>query len=194
MSGQVLAGQFDRVDPAYQPGFMVLVDGDGTPTTGYTPGATRVDQLPFSPTLVEKWSVIGYSVRVRLGLSRTITDGQMWGRLGSLWAGLISDSSLKPAQYANFPIDLSTFVKVFDGAQDEIRWVTNPGSFTAPGNIPDNTYTLIADTFMLPQPVEVRSGAQVQMCLVQTPSLLTVSAGTMQFNVRDCTYSVIYND
>lgn len=193
MSGQVLAGAFTRDDPSFALGQAVLVDGQSTALTAFTGGSTRLAQLPFQPNLTETWQVIGYSTRIRMGLAgQGAALGQMWGRLGNLWAGLVTDSSLKPSFNANFPIDLSTFVKVFDGGQDDLRFVNSPASSSPPGAL---DYTLLAGTFMLPQPIIVRSGSQVQMCLVLTPSMLTCSgAGLMNIIVQDCSYSVLYND
>lgn len=194
MSGQVLAGEFERNDPAYlTPGVAALVDGDGFGVTNYTTGTTRLDQLPFSPNLTERWTIIGYSVRIRMGLLQN-GAGPMWGRIGNLWAGLISDSPLASAQSPNFPIDLSTFVQVFNGGQDTLRLVADPSTFATPALINDAQYSLIAQTFMLPQPIQVRSGSQLQMALIMTPSMLTSLAGLTRILVRSCSYSVLYND
>lgn len=187
MSGQVLAGEF----PTLPPTNSVYGDTIAGPTTGFTTGLTRVVPLQLQPTLVERWQIIGYSVRIRLGLAFFLPSGQIWGRLGQLWTGLVTDSSLTPANVATFPSDLSTFVKVWDGQNDDIREVNlnelNAGTANPLG------YTLIAQTFMLPQPIEIRSGSQIQMALVLTPSMITTLTAAELVILR-ASYSVIYND
>lgn len=184
MSGQVLAGEFQR-DAT---GLVIAPDVGLAGSTTYTPGATRTDPLHLQPTLVETWSIVGFTVRVRLALMASTNVGQVWGRLGTLWAGLITDSSLPSQQLAGFPTDLSTMTAIWDGKQDEVR--------TVPLAVPVNPLdcSLIAATFMLPQPISVRSGSQLQMGLVLTPSMLTCAAGTLGLLVLSCSYSVIYND
>lgn len=197
---QIQTGSFPRQD--LKPTNVVLYDGPVSNIAQFTAGGVRVANLNIQPTLVQKWAVIGWSIRMRIGLQLatpgTVTGQGLatYGRLGDVWVGLVADASasnaggvdvtpgiVKPGS-ASFPFDLSTFEKVFDGSSDPIR---QPANLT----IADQ-YQLIGVTYGLPSPIEVVSGTQLQMALVQTPTL--AGPGMFGLIVYSCDFSVIYND
>lgn len=186
-----------RTSGTFLPGFgtnevladVLTIAGGG----GYSPGKTRVQQLSNSPSLVKPWTVYGWTMEIRLGYQFTtsgVAPGSPFGRMGDLWGGLLIDTPLSDSPFAaNLPPDLSTFTKIWEGNTDPVRQVA--------GSSPVTAFQLVPVTFMLPSPVVARSGAQLAMGLVLTPSLwgsTAASADTHQLRIPTAFFSVIYTE
>lgn len=172
----------------------ILIDENVTVTTAYTTGAVRSADLQVQPSLTEKWQILGWTVRAHIGLFlQAIGGGQYHGRLGDLWGGLVVDADLPQSGApfsggAQFPPDLSTFAKIWDGGTDPIRRCLV---------LTDREkYQLAQLTYTLPQPVDVRPGSNLQMAVVLTPSLMGIGPGgsSVDLVVADAYYSVLYDD
>lgn len=163
----------------------------GPRLTDRTDGFFAADPLVTSPTQVETWEITGFSVQVRLaaGIS-TLATVTYWARFGDIWAGVLKDFPL-PGHTpilpiwppARFPPDLSTFIKIWDGAEDRIA-VTNANS-SAPEN-----YSQISVSTVLPFPITVQPGSQLAFAVVMTPSILDAEISVF---VSDITYAINYN-
>lgn len=176
--------------------------GVGLPPA-WTAGVIRVVPVGVQPSLVQRWTVLGFSVQIRIAMQftpRNVFNSQplaAYGTFGKLYAGLLFDATtsnsggmMNGSQLpggAYFPFDLSTFTVVWDGSEDSARVIAQGA-----GNAPDSSFSLLAETFMFPSPVAIRSGSNMEMALVLTPSVLSpCDAGLI---VRSCAYSVIYDD
>jgi hypothetical protein len=190
VSSQTLPGTFRR-SLGLGPDHVVLTDL-GPNFADWTTGAVRVSPMPIWPSLMQRWRVLGFSTRGRLYGVRV--NPPTFGRLGKLLVGLLVDAPLTDAGsglpgVAQFPVDLSTFDTVWDGQQDQLRFIAPP--FVPAALIPDESCGLIGKTFMFPSPVEVGSGAQMQMAAVLTPSL---TAGALNLVLKSLDYSLIYEE
>lgn len=153
-----------------------------------TNGLTMAVPIQGGPSFAAGWSILAFSLQVKIGLNTVNTPaGQGWGRLGALWAGLLTGSNVaapdddlawKPA---SFPVDLSTFIKIWDGSTDGISSVVTNG--------PEADWTLIAGTFQLPFPLKVSPGTPLGFCLILTPSIVD---NRRFIWVKSCQYSIIY--
>lgn len=206
MSIQTIAGAFTQVPISYTLGFggtAVCQDpGGGGAFSAYTSGITRVSPLTVQPSLVQDWSVLGITVQTRaavVAINRP-TVAFTFGRFGSIWAGLFLDTPVRDFGPPQFPADMSPFTKIWDRDSDPpLRLLQN---VTAdPG---EDLFSLLATTFMFPVPLSVRSGSQLAMGLILTPSLVDggVLVNTTPQNiglntvvtVKSCRYSVLYDD
>jgi len=189
MPTQQITGTFPQGDTPGQGGTTnTVIFETSTAPVVRTPGGVRTSSLAVQPNLTEEWTVLGWNINVSLAL---IAPGSpRWGVVGDLWAGLLIDNQLHdaggtaaPATQrpggSSFPIDLSTFAKIFNGANDYVPSVVAVG-IGAPGNL--------GLTFMLPTPQPVFSGTMLQFALILTPSILS----NVGFAVLSASYSVIY--
>ncbi|HEX6461118.1 MAG TPA: hypothetical protein VF032_19535 [Thermoleophilaceae bacterium] len=198
---QLAAGSFDQND------FRQCVIWDiGSGNADWSSGAIRTEQIQIQPTLVEHWSIIGWSIRLDIGFLQAF--GPVWGRLGNLWAGLLVDSALhnaggaiaggvgnnSPTQQPGavaLPQDLSTFSKIWDGSTDAISQVGKAGNLFPGIGISGRTLGApVGTTFMLPSPVDISPGTLLQMVLILTPSL---SAGGLMILIQNAGFTVLYD-
>lgn len=194
----ILPGAFPEL-----PGAGINAVAVDTPTNGVaythvtdrTPGFYAFQRLPDSPTSADAWDILAFTVSLRLGVVVDLAGGlpagyQYWARFGDLWAGVVLDGTIlagaagqtpiwPPGQ---FPSDLSTFDRIWDGSQDDIR-VVNSSTIT--------DFTLIARTFQLPFPPRIRSGSQLGFALILTPSILDPAIAIF---VRSCQFSIAYTE
>lgn len=153
------------------------------------------------PQRSRQWELLGLTVNVRLGLSIQIGTGtfKRWGRLGKLWAGINVGGDLS-TQFVgtNLPGDLSNFTVIWDGDTDPIRLVPDYST----GIFDFTPYSIISNTFMFPQPVLMGWESNIQVGLIQTPSLIGIDArgggGSTAHVVLvvpiGATYTLIYNE
>jgi hypothetical protein len=177
----------------------VFIDGPAVGEHAKTPGLVRVSPVSINPSLMERWAIQGWTVR--LALVYNVIVQPYFASLGKLWAGLAIESqqtdqggllpgpgglSALPGR-AQFPPDLSTFDVIWT-QDDDVAIVNWDQRGALPGSaIP----SLVAKTFMLPSPVEVRPGSQMQMQLVLTPGIYG------WFNTLACvdgSWSLLYDD
>ena len=177
-------------------------------------GAVRVVPVSIQPSLVERWQVLGFSVRLQTAISWLYGSvyanvDRPYGRVGDIWAGALIDAPMaasggailggKPFGAAQLPQDMSTFTKVVDA--DEPRPILNATGPTAPQNVVSIPagQGLFGTTFMFPVPQVLHSGSQLQMALIALPSKIgrynvpPVTNGWILF-VQSCSYTVIYDD
>lgn len=184
MSTDLLAGAF----PVNPTGGNVNVLADVTGVQNdYTSGQTVVSPVTSNPTLLERWVVLGWSMRVRVAVFTPAGSPAppYWARFGKLWGGFMPSASIQNQGAVAFPPDMSTFTVLWDGQFPIPVFSGSPATPTTPA------FGLVALTYMLPSPIPLRPGAQIQMGLVMTP---TLSSGSITLAVRECIYSIIYDN
>jgi hypothetical protein len=187
MSIQAVTGAFTNT----QITGAVILDQQQGASTDWTKGAIRTMPVAIQPTLVQKWRILGFSARAQLGIVRALLN-PFYGRWTDLWVGLLVDKSISDFSgiqgdrgSVTLPQDLSTFAKLWDGQRDP-----PPPIITTPYAInPGQGWFGL--TYMLPNPLDVRSGAQISMALILMPMLLAFGMG---FKVGSCDFSVLYED
>lgn len=225
MSSQSLYGSFpvQQSNLGNVPGFVLsdAVLSNGANPGQRTKGATRIVEITNKPTLLEKWSIIGWTVRLRIGL--IIGQLPVYGTIGDLWAGMIinnpqnsdggtlvtnqpplwigrtealSSNLFTTISPPSLPSDLSTFSKVWEGRTDPI--VPLPGTGTVDTTASD--CTLIGITYPFSLPIDVRNADRLQFGLILTPSLIGGAAdihavtNQVEFIVKTASFSVLYDD
>lgn len=207
---QTTAGRFP-LDPNFVgSGINALVGAEFSPMNAFatrrTNGFIRTAQLQNQPTIMESWNLLGWSVRARLvaaGTPQNMFGGgpftSPWARLGDLWVGLMLDAPLQNAGgfqlsgvtdapgIAAFPQDLSTFGKLWAGS-DPVAWISDSQASLGI-NIADQDCSLLGLTFMFGSPIRARSGAQLQMTTILTPSI----TNGVSLYLRSMDFSVIYD-
>lgn len=170
--------------------------GGGGMLASYSPGASRGIQLRINPSVMQRFTLIGFSTQVRMAVAAAsgpvvAANGGAWARFGDLWAGLYVNAPLpntndvfNPQVGAAFPPDLSTFAKIWDGSSDPVQ------IYDATTPRPLDPYSqLIASNTMLPAPVQIAPSSNVGFGLVLTPSLMT---DNVKPTIVSCSYSVLY--
>lgn len=175
-----------------------ITDGPGLTPAGYSVGASRFEPLSFAPTLMEKWQIIGFTTRAAIALnardSITPTNPvQFNGKCGSLWGGVAPQSDLQNSAGAGpiIPADLSTFTQLWNG-DDPVKVFQQ---FALPND--PTLYTTLVQTFLLPVPMDVRSGSNLGVGIFLLPSLLGITGGAVPLIdvlVRQVTFVVLYTD
>lgn len=174
--------------------------GDGTLAGGKSPGLVRVSRVAPPPTLMEHWTLLGWTIR--LSLVYVVISKPIFGHLGKLWAGLAVNSqqsnqgglSVNPVPLhslpgrGQFPADLSTFDVIWTQDDDVATATYDPTAVPLPSTVVPG---LVAKTFMFPAPIDAEPGAQLQMQLVLTPG---VYGGINQLICVDGSWSLIYDD
>jgi hypothetical protein len=200
MALQAIGGSFPRVDGV---GTYVILDATDLTLAGVvhdvgrTVGDVRTSQPLAQPTLTQRWTLLGWSIRLQIGYRNgppaPPSMQNYWGTLGDLWAGVAINGSLKDAGgvistgptvrrkgEASLPQDLSTFAKV---------WTKDDPILRADGSAdPSQPVGL---TYMLPAPLPIRPGDTMQMALIWTSSVL---GGFVVLKVPSCDYTILYDD
>lgn len=163
-----------------------------------TPGIFAATQLPASPTMSHPWDILGFTVQVEMAIFGPIsgTHHQSWARLGDLWAGVVTDQAvLGPGKQpvvplliwppAKFPSDLTPFLKLWSGADDDAIFVND-----VTGGTPQSR-TRLAQSFIFPFPIVVQPGSPLAFALVLTPSTLDSS---VRIQIYSCNFTLLYED
>lgn len=166
-------------------------------------GGVRTVQANIQPTLMETWTILGWTMNIFFGWNRAGGfNGPYWGQLGQIWAGLQVDGFLREAGGgsgggfslpggAAFPTDMSTFTKAWDADSDPTPAnVENAAGGTTVG------FTVVPAIFQLPFPLLLRSGARLQMVLIRTPPVVgsVIAAGGMPgIEIRAAQYTISYD-
>jgi hypothetical protein len=186
MSVQAVTGTFTKLLFS-----SVILDQQQSASADWTKGAIRTAQVPIQPTLMQKWRIMGFSARAQLGVVRALAN-PFYGHWTDLWAGLLVDKTMSDFQgiqgdrgSVTLPQDLSTFAKLWSDRDNP-----PPPIITTPYDIAAGQ-GWFGLTYMLPNPLEVRAGAQVSMALILMPMLLGFGMG---FKVGSCDFSVLYDD
>lgn len=165
--------------------------------SSFSSGITRAKQLLINPSVMQRFTVIGFNVQmsiVGLILNTLNVAGGHWAQFGSIWGGLYINTTLptfnnlavapNSQNSPQFPPDLSTFAEIWNGKTDDIRVIDQNI------NPPFDSYcTVIARNIMLPTPILIRPSSNLAFGVVMTPSLF--SAWTSLLIVR-CSYTVLY--
>lgn len=203
---QTTAGSFPS-DPNFSTFTTQMVGAEVSPANTYPTrrmsGFIRTAQLVDQPTVTQAWTILGWSVRARLVASANVISAgaplPAWAQLGDLWCGLMLDANLQNAGgtapsgvklsgNASFPQDLSTFGKLWSGGSDPVAFLSDSQVLVGAG-LTDPDCSLLGLTYMLPSPVRARSGAQLQMATILTPS---ITNGVSLF-LRSMDFSLIYD-
>jgi hypothetical protein len=187
MSIQAITGSFTRL----QITGAVILDQQQGASADWTKGAIRTMPVAIQPTLMERWRIVGFSVRAQLGIVRALAN-PFYGRWTDLWSGLLVDTTMSEFSgiqgdrgAVTLPQDLSTFAKLWSGQTDAPPpIITSPFAITAG----QGWFGL---TYMLPAPIDVRLGAQISFALILMPMLLGFGMG---FKVGSCDFSVLYDN
>lgn len=150
---------------------------DGFPQTDgqWSQGATLIDLVALTPPLTERWQILAWELSydgswfIPAG-----GNGRPYGKLGALWAGLVSSGASPTGlntpgtipyrqPMLSLPSDLSTLQKVWDGGTDPLF----PNSSTPPA-APSGTRGASQN---LPVPIDVDPGKPLGFGLWLTPSL-----------------------
>lgn len=167
----------------------------------YTVGASRSSPLTFAPTLMEKWTIIGFTTRAYVSINArdqvTVTNPvQFNGRCGALWGGIYKSQPLPHSntdQGPTVPADLSAFTPLWDGEQPVKVNATN----VVTAILDQANQTLLAQTYMLPVPIPVRQGTQLGVGIFLLPSLIEITAGgaaMFSIVIPKVTFAVLYDD
>jgi hypothetical protein len=199
VSGQIQSGVFARMQASGSPASLyVFLEDQIDPATSYTPGVVRVSTLTAQPNLAERWTLLGWSIRARVGvaLPTPAFNPHPYGRIGRLWAGLLVDATMsnqgglllnvQQPGGASLPLDLSTFTVIWDPSETPMPIFDPAGAVPA-----EDQFGIIGQTYMLPAPIEAHSGSQMQMALILDHCLLAQSIGVI---LLSCEYSLIYDD
>jgi hypothetical protein len=153
---------------------------------GWTTGATLIDTLPISPPLAQTWRVLSWAFTFN---GAWIVNGARasYGKLGALWAGLLTGGESRTngapwvAPMLPLPVDLTMFQKVWDGAVDPMFPNAAQSLITAAsGGASEN----------LPSPIIVDSGKPLAFGVWLTPSLV---ANTI-LEIFNANVSIVYDD
>lgn len=205
VSLQRFPGSFQQNSTAFWNGIL-LADGPvQVPlATNYSAGAIRVAPIAPGPSLSSTWTIIGWTIRLRVAFSIAAIPPSLtglWARFGDLWAGLAIDSPLQnqngngPANNGlsvGLPSDLSSFTKVWT-PDEPIRyapWQSN--AFNDTPRVRAQDCQIMGTTFMLPSPVNVPPGTAMQMVLLLTPWLGPYNGNLLVFVVQSCDFTVLY--
>lgn len=196
MSGdvQTLAGEL----PVIASQGVVADSGQGFSfASGYGYGATRAIALEITPTVMQRFTIIGFNVRMALCAFTPQPGGanQHWAKFGDVWGGIYANSPLPRSDTglniiaqngAQFPADLSTFSKVWDGQNDPIRLLSVLDSIPF-----DSKCQVIANNTMLASPITVRPSSNLGFGCVITPG---VYSQYMTLWVARFSYSILYTE
>lgn len=157
-----------------------------------TSGATLTQTINTHPTQSGKWRILGWSGRVRVGITMGNnplgSDYQMWAKFGTLVAGLAIDASMPNSASAVLPSDLSTFTDIWDPNVD-------PGPIVGLTNLfPETDFLPIGKTYIFPSPITIPVGAQLQFALILTPSLIGMTPAVSLAGpiLRAADFSLLY--
>lgn len=227
MTAETLTGRFtyplDANVPADQFVFIDKVPG-AVATAGvasaYTNGLVRVQPIDLRPSLMETWSLLGWSLRARVGyVQQGAPVGGPWARWGDVWAGLTVDRpmdnigggvffnnvglgivqspKIATEGRAQLPEDLSTFAKLWR-PDDPLPLFQN--DFALNGWPAGGTARMapVALLNMLPIPLALNTGLTLQMVLIVTPSIhaMVVSPGVgelLHFALAEVAFTVFYD-
>lgn len=209
MTDRVLNGNWPTVPVTVggvqRPAFS-FADGSNASNGLATPGLVRVSPVPVTPSVVEHWTVLGWSVRLSMlyNLNGSQTAGMPpCAKLGKLWGGLAIGSQQRdqggwiPTPGGGMtaipgrgvlPADLSTFDVVW--TQDDDVGLSNWDFGTQ--QIPASAVPFpVGHTYMLPAPIGVLPSTQLQMQLVQMPGVYMFLD---QLVCVDASWSLIIDD
>jgi hypothetical protein len=191
MAQQRIFAPMRSTNYAPAPGGKVNLSDSSQPaldTSSWTGGATLIDPVPISPPLSEKWSVLAWSFTFA-GYCHWRGSKSMFGKLGAVWAGLLTEGS--PTSYGSsayripmvpMPPDLTTMQKAWDGSVDPM-FPSDAASL--PGAMVSGAAAL-----NLSSPLTLHSGMQLNFGLWLTPSLTQ----NTELLVVGAVYSIVYDD
>jgi hypothetical protein len=170
-----------------------LGDSEGAADPGWTTGATLIDSLPISPPLAQQWTLLAWGVTFTGAWARPFATRVPYGKLGALWAGVLTDprtptlaSAAQPWQtpMLTLPLELTSVQKVWDGTQDPMFPLFAPqgGQFNPPA--------AMASAENLPQPIPIDAGRPLAFGMWLTPSLV---ANTL-LQIWNASFSIVYDD
>ena len=176
-------------DPAIQGTPLLLSDslfsGAAASTAQRTTGATVVQRVPTLPG-PGGMSLFGWTLKYDGYVIGNYPQGALpVARFGDLWGGVVADPTIPTdttttAQGAggNFrshlPSDLSSFAKVYSGADDRCFTLNTLSNQTQYQDQDPRSFT-----YMLPQPMRVDEGRQLAFMVVLTPSILLIQSGAI---------------
>jgi hypothetical protein len=170
---------------------------DSNPTSGaaWTGGATLIDAVPLNPPLQQTWTILAWALSFAAGWVASTLKGPSFGKLGALWAGVLSDDAAPTLNTSSpfpwvtpmrqLPADPTTLAKVWDGSQDPMF----PAIQLSPA-VQWPTLATYSAAQNLPLPLQVRSGTPLHFGLWLTPSLVA----NTQIAIAQASVSLIYDD
>jgi hypothetical protein len=197
MATRFLYGNWDQERNASGQAINVFADGISAVVPGKSPGLVRVSPITIGPSMMERWAVLGWSIRLALLADATNID--VYGRIGTLWGGLAIDSQQSnqgglsgggagvfPGR-AQFPPDLSTFDVLWTQSED-IALSSFDASQPPPASL---VPTPVAKSFTFPVPIPVDPGTQMAMELVFTPGVYSAQTTII---CASGSWSLVYDD
>jgi hypothetical protein len=172
---------------------VILADAsaNGFASSQWTQGGVALYQIPAQPGLTTPWKIVGYSISFQ-GLIYTPTPSlPTYGLMGSIWGGLLFDTSVPPNQGGNpwmnpmpqFPANSGLVNKLWDGETDTPFPLIDPAVAMPPARF-------LTFTESLDVPVTMQSGEGVVFGLWLAPGLVQ----NLQILLANATYSLIYDD
>ncbi len=182
------------------------VNKNASGITDYARGVVKAATLETGPTMSAHWKIYGWNVLAQVGFVAPQSSDPMlplWARWGNLWAGVSVDENIASQggirQNPSFPYDitlnegngvlprnLSTFSKIWT-PEDPLPQIS-----PAPSDLTQGF--LVAVNYLLPVPLIVQPGSQLQFIIVLTRSLLCRGdpLEPLAYTVRTCDFSVLY--
>jgi hypothetical protein len=168
----------------------------GPGVTDRTDGFFAAVPLTASPTQSQPWELLGFSASIRMFAVHHLTafglnSALYWARFGDIWAGIVKDTPIPTPTpvtpkwpRADFPSDLSTLTRIWNGAEDYIAVAKDSVSNSA------ITPVDISVSTVLPFPITVQPGSQLGFALIMTQSIIDA---LLTIDITDVRYTVNYN-
>jgi hypothetical protein len=167
---------------------IVNLNDPASSSVAWSSGATVIEQIAVQPPLGEIWSVLGWAITMRAFM---LTGSNAYGKLGRIVGGIVhmqptpTDPAKNGGAWVNpqlaFPNNSTGLNVIWDGQTDPaLRSIYSP--------YPSSTE--LQGELMLPVPIELYPGDDIQIGLWITPSL----AQNVQIAVAYANYTVTFDD
>lgn len=155
---------------------MFVLTADPAGYSGWSSGARIVDTVALQPPSLREWDILGYSIEANLFINNPVIPGNqapMYGKLGTLYAGISQNSqqSYHPNSqfpwdvFTGLPLDSSWISKLWDPASDPLPPVIMGNVSSYPAPFP------VSVSENLPSPAPLQAGGQLTAGIWLTPFL-----------------------
>lgn len=172
MSQEQLQGQFRQ--PVSGTAGLNLFDAEVGPPGGWSAGTQLIDQVGVSPALTNAWEITSWSVQCQIAV---LGSGTQYGRLGKLLTSPLV-AGVTPTIIPQTPIGVGNLIPflgipasalallqtIWDGQQDPAPPIITGSAIPAGQGV-------LAASYVLPEPISLRSGDEFGIGLWLLPSL-----------------------
>ena len=162
--------------------------------SGWTPGASIIEQIEAAPKLENPWTIAGWSISYT-AYYQILNVANAMGRPGKLIGGLVRNPTPTrefSIEEARSPWEIGTTLPI-DGTLTEVIWNGEPlfRNATATTRASSSEPPLYSANFALPQPIKLNSGETLGIGMWFSPSLFTREGSG--FTVQSARWSINYN-